>query len=400
QNAGEVGCTDVFDHSAGTEVQTVLADLDDAISAASDNDWQIDGVNHHVYNNTDDVAIGTDDPGNNKLYVINSATGTATSIMGYASGASGSIKGVWGKTESSDNLTAAVYGTNTSDAIKGALTTMTTNGWVAVKGDGGYAAGYLSGGERGVYAVGSVYGAYAAYSVTPDNAFAYLGYHITDGSGPGNGDYGVYTKGDDWAGYFVGDVNITGNLTVTGDIEGDGNWVDNGDYLSPRDGSNIEIHETGASEGYIKNVEKIDVKKIDPVVQINDKQYATWVWEGIGLRTDVVGEGKLVNGIFEIDLAQQPEASDLWLFYNVVAENTIIPFVTPQDDAYLTAKMEGSLLRVKALSGDMTAKFSYRLSGKRIDMVAPAEEINRRDPNDKAKVFINVDDYDKNGGLR
>ena len=105
-----------------------------------------------------------------------------------------------------------------------------------------------------------------------------------------------------------------------------------------------------------------------------------------------------MNGIYEIDLSQTDEASDLWLFYHMVAESTIVPFVTPQGEAYLMAKMDGSRLIVKAISGDQNARFSMRLSGKRIDKVAPPEELNISD--EKVDVYLDVDKYDRNGGLK
>ena len=170
---------------------------------------------------------------------------------------------------------------------------------------------------------------------------------------------------------------------------GTSEWVDAGTYLRPLDdaGANVKIYDNGTG--------KIDAAKVDPVIEIAGKQYATYCWDGVGLRTDVVGEGQLENGVFELHLAQQPEASDLWLFYNVVAENTIVPFVTPQDEAYLMARMEGPVLIVKAISGDMNARFSFRLSAKRIDMAGSTDEINIRTDNPGA--HIRVEDYDKNG---
>ncbi|MCK5833794.1 hypothetical protein KAH81_09015 [bacterium] len=150
--------------------------------------------------------------------------------------------------------------------------------------------------------------------------------------------------------------------------------------------------------GDILQVDKIYCNQVDPISEIGGKRYSTWCWEGIGLRTDVVAVGQLSNGFYEINLAQEPESSDLWLFYHMVAESTIVPFVTPQAEAYLMAKMEGSKLIVKAISGDMEAKFSLRLSGKRIDMIAPPEELNTSEFD--TKFYLDLDKYDRNGGLR
>ncbi len=140
---------------------------------------------------------------------------------------------------------------------------------------------------------------------------------------------------------------------------------------------------------------KIDCKTVDPVIEIEGQKYATYNWDGIGLRTDVVGVAQLTSGEFRVDMAKQPKASDLWLFYHAVAETTIIPFVTAQDPAILMARVEGSELVVRSISGEENARFSYRLSGVRIDMVGSQEEINIR--TDDPFPHIKVSDYDKNG---
>jgi hypothetical protein len=187
------------------------------------------------------------------------------------------------------------------------------------------------------------------------------GYHWTAFYATGT-DYWVNTTGD----------NMTGNLTV----------------------GNVTIYAatSGANDG------KIDCKTVDPVVEIGGKKYATYGWDGIGLRTVYEGNAKLENGTYRIDIAQQPEGSDLWLFYNVVAESTIVPFVTPQAETYLMAKMEGTVLVVKALSGDQNAKFSLRLSGKRIDMASPDYNVNIRTDNPRSHIIR--EQYDKNGGSK
>ncbi|MBI5527542.1 MAG: hypothetical protein HY897_14500, partial [Deltaproteobacteria bacterium] len=136
---------------------------------------------------------------------------------------------------------------------------------------------------------------------------------------------------------------------------------------------------------------KLTVVRVDPPVKINGKWYATYGWEGVGLRTDVVGETRLENGRAEIDIAAQPEASDLWLFYNVVAEDTIVPFVSAQDDAVVTGRMKGTLLKIKSLLGKKDALVRYRLSGKRIDMNLPAEEVNVRA--EEGGAGVDVDKY-------
>ncbi|RKZ34138.1 hypothetical protein DRQ33_02800 [bacterium] len=143
----------------------------------------------------------------------------------------------------------------------------------------------------------------------------------------------------------------------------------------------------------------VHADQVDPIVQINGKQYVTWMAEAIGMWIETIGVGRLSGSAYKVDIAAQPEGSDLWLFYNVVAESTIVPFVTPQDDAYLIARMEGSVLIVKALSGDGEARFSFRLAGKRRDWATkPTEKVNT--PKQRIDTPVNMDFYDKNGNIK
>ncbi len=143
----------------------------------------------------------------------------------------------------------------------------------------------------------------------------------------------------------------------------------------------------------------IHANEIDPIVQIDGEQYVTWMSEGIGIWIETAGTQRLENAKFTIDLKEQPKTSDLWLFYNVVAENSIIPIVTPQDRAYLMAYMEGSKLTVEAISGTSDARFAFLLKGKRKDWAQrPPHEVNL--PEDEIADPVNMDLYDKNGNLR
>jgi len=189
-------------------------------------------------------------------------------------------------------------------------------------------------------------------------------------------------------GYFYATKLYAGGAEV-----GASQWTDvpASDYIRPTGdaGANVKIYYDGASVG------KIDAKTVDPVIEIGGAQYATYCWDGVGQRTEFVAEGKLIDGEYRIDLAKQAKASDMWLFYNVVVENSIVPFVTPQDEVYLMARMEGSVLYVKAIWGKQDARFSIRLSGVRIDMAGTDEEINIR--KDMPGAHIIREDYDKDG---
>jgi len=387
------------------------------------------------------LSVGGDGDANYAIYGTGSAYGvyghgTSYGVYGhYSSGRYGYIAGqryaIYGKFDEDATGLASTYAgyfVNENDENNSSYSKFGVYGDVNADYGTKYAIYGSSEGDGTNYGV---------YGKAFDGTTNYGGYF--DGT-----TYGVYGKSTNWAGYFDGNVKITEDLTVAGgnltigtiDITGSGTsystsgayvigaydeftnsdatnvqdvlddldqaitdagssqWTyvtDAGDdYIEVSTGSNpVKIYVEGTKEG------KIDAKTVDPVIEIAGKQYATYCWDGIGLRTDVVGEGQLENGVFELHLDQQPEASDLWLFYNVVAENTIVPFVTPQDEAYLMARMEGSVLIVKAISGDMNARFSFRLSAKRIDMAGPTEEINIRTDNPGA--HIRVEDYDKNG---
>ncbi|HHS50605.1 MAG TPA: hypothetical protein ENN07_05765, partial [candidate division Zixibacteria bacterium] len=132
----------------------------------------------------------------------------------------------------------------------------------------------------------------AIYGAHDRTNWGYIGGSDRGLHGEGN-PYGIFAKAtepDSWAGYFDGNVNITGDLTVEGSF-GSNLWVEHDDYIeSPLTGVRINklSHPTRPA--------KIDANFIDPVIQIQGEQYATWMAEAIGIRVDVVGEGKLENG--------------------------------------------------------------------------------------------------------
>jgi len=193
----------------------------------------------------------------------------------------------------------------------------------------------------------------------------------------------------DWSGHVTGLASVNLDNRYYTESEADNRYL-------RRDGGNSPTANINWGGYDITNLDKLYANEVDPIIQINGKQYRTWACETIGLRTDVVGQARLENGIWQVELAQMPEGSDLWLFYHAVAESTIIPFVTAQDEAYLIARVDGSLFTVKALSGDMNARFSYRLSGKRVDKVFASEQEQNRNP-DRAETYVDTDKYDRNG---
>ncbi|MBU1046033.1 hypothetical protein KJ616_02850 [Patescibacteria group bacterium] len=110
-----------------------------------------------------------------------------------------------------------------------------------------------------------------------------------------------------------------------------------------------------------------NVTEIDPVFGIDGKKYVTYMPDSIGQKIEVVGEAQLTGGKLEIDLAGQPEGSDLWLFWQTAYQESIIPFVSPQDNASLYAYIDGSRFIVKLAQGQENTRFSYRLIATRLD---------------------------------
>jgi len=141
--------------------------------------------------------------------------------------------------------------------------------------------------------------------------------------------------------------------------------------------------------GDIIDVDKISVNTIDPIFKIDGEKYVTYVPDVIGQKVIVAGQGKLENGKFEIDLKKQKKGSDLWLFYNIVKPDSIIPFVSPQDESLLYAFIKDSLFIVKLNQGNANSKFSYQLIGERID----GGESNLLPKEDKSSIYIDVEKY-------
>ena len=110
-----------------------------------------------------------------------------------------------------------------------------------------------------------------------------------------------------------------------------------------------------------------NVEEIDPVFGIDDTKYVSYMPDSIGQKVLVVSESKLEGGKKVIDMAEQDKGSDLWLFWQAVAHDTVVPFVSAQGPASLYAKMEDSKLVVEKINGEDNVEFSLRLIGTRLD---------------------------------
>jgi len=142
--------------------------------------------------------------------------------------------------------------------------------------------------------------------------------------------------------------------------------------------------------GNIIDVNKISVNTIDPIFKINNKKYASYVPDVIGKKVEVIGVGKLTDGRWEIDLANQEDSSDLWLFYNIVKRDTIIPFISPQDKADLYGYLDETKFVVELKDGGKEARFSYFLIGERIDS-EQGENVLSEEEAEKIGTYIDVD---------
>jgi|GEM_PF-2129562 len=138
---------------------------------------------------------------------------------------------------------------------------------------------------------------------------------------------------------------------------------------------------------------KINVGTIDPVYQIGDERFATYMAGMIGVKEEVAGTLALpcvgTSCSMTIDFASEPHGSDLWLF----GKTTDIRKHLPQASVLLTPAFEG---RVSYEKGDGTitlkatsfkpqdeVEVSYRLTAPRFD----ADQWSNR-TDDDAKGFV------------
>ena len=202
-------------------------------------------------------------------------------------------------------------------------------------------------------------------------------------------DDGVLTLG-----HTLGDIpiDLDGRYVVT--TATDAQWTDAGTYIHPNGIAGFQIESDGdlnLGGANIEMVDEISANTIDPVLKINGKLFRTFTTDMVGQRTLCDGKAKLdENGEYRVDLKNQPEASNLWLFYNAVDPQTILVHVTPMYPAMLFARVEDGVLIVGDIQSQAGVEFSFRLSAVRFDFRDRTDEkTNKRTK--PTEMYIDVD---------
>jgi hypothetical protein len=229
----------------------------------------------------------------------------------------------------------------------------------------------------------------------------------------GNVDIGTATPGAKLE--VAGQIKITGgtpgaNKVLTSDATGLATWQTPTGGISGSGTANyIPVWTGGTALGnspfiintgstspapYIDfaNYKLRNVREIDPIFNINGKKYTSYLPDSIGQKIEVVGQAKLTGNSLEIDLAKEPEGSDLWLFWQTAYRESIVPFVSAQDNASLYAFIDGSKFIIKLTQGQKDAKFSYRLIATRLDH---AGDENNLYSDQTVESFIDIDSLRK-----
>ena len=339
--------------NAGTPIWALIVESTGAsYSIQGTNDWS-DGVGvRGVANGNSASAIGvlglTVSTANNASGVkgdaISGATNgvwgenastanTATGTFGLASAATGATVGVWGRSQSGTAGAAGTLGeaTATSGATTGVLGRVSSPAGIAVRGNGGAGVGVFggSGGNIGVYAdsVSST----AVFATSPARGVwgrttAGIGVfaQATAGGTVQDRSYGLYAAAaaPGWAGYFEGNVYVTGSLTVASGAKSAA--------VDHPDGSQRRMYCQEAPEPWFEDF----------------------------------GKGKLANGKATVTLEKD--------FAAVVKNDEYLVYLTPRGDSkglYVTVQSATGFEVLEQQGGSSAVEFAYRVVARRRDAV-------------------------------
>jgi len=257
-----------------------------------------------------------------------STADTATGTFGLASAATGATVGVWGRSQSGTDGATGTRGEATapSGATTGVLGRVSSPAGIAVRGIGGSGVGVFggSGGNIGVYADSA--SSTAVFATSPARGVwgrttAGIGVfaQATAGGTVQNRSYGLYAAapGPGWAGYFEGNVYVTGQVIQAGAAAS---------TATAADGSTRAVYSVDSAEPLVEDV----------------------------------GEGKLVGGRAEVKL--DPD------FAAIADGGTYQVFLTPEGDSkglYVTEKSPGGFVVREQQNGTASLAFAYRVVAKR-----------------------------------
>ncbi|MFZ2310499.1 MAG: hypothetical protein WAW11_03060 [Patescibacteria group bacterium] len=202
----------------------------------------------------------------------------------------------------------------------------------------------------------------------------------------------------------IGKTNPSKNLDVVGDINASltvnatGLCISNDCKTDWNTFTGLTITSAGnlaMSLGDITGVDKLTVRTIDPLYNINGINYSTFASSiAGGVKEEYVGKAKLIsqnpnNNEYEttIDFTKVKKGSDLWVWHKVVdfSRDNVEVLVTPYGElARVYYIINGDKLIFRS---DKSIEISYRLIGKRLDWREWPTLAN--DQNEKAGFIIN-----------